>query len=175
LPHGRRRAAEAVSFSFPMISRNRCKASSALPLRHKITRSSARSRYVSRGFASARASSIPTQTGACRDSRRPLGEFQRGIFVDPTSHRVLVMIQIETAGSHRKGTGFVIGQRKRHRERDGPSPASRRLHHTRPVAAPSRPSAGMAGKIFSPWAKLCRTDRYRIDCRSTVHRNFGQQ
>src|SRR5437870_11889685 len=29
-----------VSFSFPMIPRNRCKASAALPLRHKITRSS---------------------------------------------------------------------------------------------------------------------------------------
>src|ERR1700719_2840156 len=30
-----------VSFSLPMISRNRCKASSALPFRHRITRSSA--------------------------------------------------------------------------------------------------------------------------------------
>src|SRR4051794_27032743 len=29
-----------VSFSFPMISRSRCKASSALPFRHRITRSS---------------------------------------------------------------------------------------------------------------------------------------
>jgi hypothetical protein len=57
-----------VSFSLPMISCSRRTASSALPFRHRITRSSARSRCESRDFAPARASSTPTRTGACTGS-----------------------------------------------------------------------------------------------------------